>query len=146
MADVTVPSLKRATPINGPYGNVCHAHVKQAVDLAQNDVWVAIRLPRGCRIVDCIFQTSALGASTTASVGIRAVNSGSKGNAAALIAAGADVSAAIVLRRNKTGVYTDGDLYLDDDDYDVIATLAGANPASNGVYELQVFYTFVGTL
>ena len=144
MGDVLIPGLKRQTPKADAHGNLNYARAKYAVDLAQNDVLSMLRMPRGTVLLDCILITSALGASVTCDVGIRAVGAGAKGDDDALVAA-ADVSAAALVRRTRAAVPTDSGLVLDDDDYDVILTLEGANPASNGVYELILIYGFEGT-
>lgn len=143
MANVLIPGLARQTPKADAHGNVCYARAKYTVDLAQNDVLSMLRLPRGAVIFDCIAQVTALGASVTMDVGIRAVGAGAKGDDDSLIAA-ADVSAAALLRRNRAAILTDSAHVLDDDDYDVILTLEAANPAS-GTYEIIVIYGFEGT-
>lgn len=108
---------------------------------AQNDTFsTGIRIPKGSRILRSgRVSHGAFGASVTMSVGLRNADAGTV-IAAAGLASALDVAAAGVKELDGGTLVASGVAYTTDQDVEVYATLAGANPTDNIQAEIEVHY------
>lgn len=147
MANIDAPSLELHNIPDNVFGNQAFAVAKVTIpaDAAIGDVVRFLKLPRGIRLVDLKAVTdgaaTAAAPASTVSFGIAAAADGAHGDAA-LFATGKDLAAAAVVRADEANF----SVLLDDDDYYLTATVAGAVPGAATDVEVTLAYGDEGLL
>lgn len=137
MADINAVPARKTQAESGEWGNYRARHFTYTFASAQiADVLLLGQLPAGAKVVDILMRNAALGASSTVSLGYRAVNPASAlaASAAAYLAATSTVSAATTRGSFAPNKQTE-DLYL-------TATVGGG--AVTGQLDVVVMYIFEG--
>lgn len=144
MADVDKDAARLAHVQAGSFGNESLAHEQRNLNgAASADLVYFYKLPRGTKIVDGnVHKTNAAGAAgSTADIGIVAANGGSKGDPDFFVSGLALDGAATITRKSNAAP----PVYLDDDDYWVVATIGGTAPGANDVLvDVASFFEFRG--
>lgn len=146
MADLNKTDARLHRLQAGSFGNVSTSHVQRNLNGAViADVVFFMKLPRGTKVYDSMFFKSGAAATLNATMklGLQAAGDGTKGDDDFFNAAKALDGAAALHRKDNAAV----PLYLDDDDYYVVGTIAGANVgAVDTLADVVVNYEFAGNL
>lgn len=146
MADRNKTETNRGKVQAGTFGNASVAHATRNVNgAAAGDVVHFLRIPRGSVLYDgmVLKNVTAGAAGSTAKVGLIAATDGAKGDDDFFDASVALDGGATLNRKDVAA----GPIYLDDDDYYVVATIGATGPGAADV-ELTVVanYAFAGNL